>query len=416
MIKHLQLLGLFLFLFWGNTAYSQDKNVDYFIHSALQNSPLLKDYRNQQLINKADSMRLKGTFGPQLYAGMNALYAPVYKGWGYDEALTNHHFLNTVAGISVPITEVRNQKSQYKNLTIQNSILENQLSISKKDLIKEVTSQYINVYSDIRQYGYNKEVYGLLEKGEKILKILTEKSVYKQTDYLTYQVSLEQQKNLLQQLRSQQKIDQNALCVLCGLKDTSEIPVLAPEIELTSSINPATTPFLKKFGIDSLHLNNEKTAIDFTYHPKMSIAADAGYYSSFTQQPYKNFGPSVTFSFSVPLYDGHQRKYQQQIIQLEQNTLHEYKTFYANQYSQQIASLLQQLQLTETLINQTSRQIKMAETLIQSNQKLLSAGDIRITDYLVTLQNYLNAKNTQSQYLIERLQIINQINYFGSTK
>ncbi|MDP4186183.1 MAG: TolC family protein [Bacteroidota bacterium] len=405
---------LLMFLLGGSPGFTQDRNLDYYLQISRQNSPLLKDYHNQQLKNKADNMRLQASFGPQAYANMNAMYAPIIKGWGYDEVLSNHQFFNAVVGVSYPIIERKNINNQRTNLTIQNSLLDNQLHISQKDLIKEVTSQYIRVYGDGQEYEFNSDIYDLLQKEENILKKLTNNSVYKQTDYLTFLVTLKQQKMTLLQIRAQQQCDLASLNYLCGTKDTSCVQISTPQIVLSHSTNVMATLFYKKFETDSLRLGNEDAAIDFSYHPKMNFIADAGYNSSFIKQPYKNFGPSVTLNVSIPLYDGHQRKFQHRKISLDEDTRQEYQKFFINQYNQQMNSLLQQLKSTEALISQSAEQIKLSEALIKSNQKLLSVGDIRITDYLLILQNYLNAKNSIIHSEVDKLQIINQINYWNS--
>jgi DNA polymerase III psi subunit len=75
--------------------------------------------------------------------------------------------------------------------------------------------------------------------------------------------------------------------------------------------------------------------------------------------------------------------------------------------------LIQQLNATDKLIVQVNKQIKYTETLIIVSQKLLATGDIRLTDFILTLNNYFNAKFLVTQNNITRLKIINQINYWG---
>src|ERR1051326_3170207 len=84
--------SIFLFFFCAtiiSIAHAQEKNLDYFINAALQNSPLLKDYSNQVLLNSIDSARIRAGYRPQVNGKSTNLYAPVVSGWGYDEAITN---------------------------------------------------------------------------------------------------------------------------------------------------------------------------------------------------------------------------------------------------------------------------------------------------------------------------------------
>ena len=65
-----------------------------------------------------------------------------------------------------------------------------------------------------------------------------------------------------------------------------------------------------------------------------------------------------------------------------------------------------------SLIEDIRGQIKYSSALIDVNIKLLETGNIRITDLVLAINTYLNARNLLNQNYIGRLQIINQINYW----
>ncbi len=143
------------------------------------------------------------------------------------------------------------------------------------------------------------------------------------------------------------------------------------------------------------------------------VFANAGFSSSFLYQAYKNFGFSAGMNLNVPIYDGHQKTLAQQKIRMLENTDEAYKDFFTRQYDQQIAQLKQQLAATESLIGDINDQIKYAEGLIDVNGKLLETGDAKIADFVIAINNYLSAKNLLTQNNINRMQIINQINYWN---
>ena len=68
---------------------------------------------------------------------------------------------------------------------------------------------------------------------------------------------------------------------------------------------------------------------------------------------------------------------------------------------------------TNKVIAQAEKQIVLTETLIDANKKLLEIGEVKITDYILAINGYLNTKNTITQNTINKLQIINQINYWN---
>ena len=123
-------------------------------------------------------------------------------------------------------------------------------------------------------------------------------------------------------------------------------------------------------------------------------------------------GTSVGASIIIPIYDGRQKKMEVSKINITERNRNNYKDFFTRQYLQQIAMLTQQLHETESMISLIDAQLKYSKSLIEVNGKLLNAGEAKVTDYILALNNYVNAKNLITQNSISRLQIINQINYW----
>jgi outer membrane protein TolC len=253
----------------------------------------------------------------------------------------------------------------------------------------------------------------LLGDEEGVLKQLTEKGVYHQTDYLTFRVTLQQESLTLNQARLQFQTDFANLNYVCGLLDTSFAPLGEPALDSVEWLDPASTVFYRQFIVDSLLIRNNDALIDFDYKAKVNLYADAGYSSSFAVTPYKNFGASVGINLTVPIYDGRQRKMQHGKVALSELTRENYRDFFTAQYSQQVAQLLQQLHATQDLIDQAREQLKYTKALIDANRRLLASGDVKIADYIIALGNYLSAQNVITQNTVNKLQIINQINYWN---
>ena len=76
--------------------FGQSQSVDFYIAMALQNSPLLKDIQNQVELNHYDSLLIRAAAKPQVNGNSFNNYAPVVKGIGYDNAITNGANINTV--------------------------------------------------------------------------------------------------------------------------------------------------------------------------------------------------------------------------------------------------------------------------------------------------------------------------------
>ena len=387
--------------------------LDFYIGQALQNSPLLKDYRNQMAAGQVDSALVRAGYRPQVTGSSVNVWAPTIKGWGYDQAISNGGNFTTVVAVNQTLVGQKHLDAEYETIRLQNQGVGNSAKVSEQDLKKSVTAQYITAYGDLQQLNFNRDVYALLQKEEGLLKDLTQKNVYRQTDYLAFLVTLKQEGLLLRQLEIQFRNDHGTLNYLCGMVDTAATALDDPGIELQRLPEIDQSVFFRQFHLDSLKLRNNRSLIDYSYRPKASLYADGGYSSSFQYEGYKNFGMSFGVTVTVPIYDGHQRKMQYSKLDIAERTRTGYKDFFTKQYDQQIAQLRQQLQATEELIGQINDQVKYSQALIDVNGKLLGTGDAKIADYIIALSNYLSARNLLTQNNITRLQIINQINYWN---
>ena len=388
-------------------------NLDFYLGQALQNSPLLKDYRNQVQLGQVDSQLIHASYLPQVAGNSTNIYAPSYHGWGYDQAISNGGNFTTVVAVTQTLVGQKHLDAEYETVRLNNQGINNTSKISEQDLRRSVTAQYITTYGDLQQLNFNRDIFRLLEKESNLLKDLTERNVYRQTDYLAFLVTMKQEALLLRQLEIQFRNDHGTLNYLCGIVDTSATLLAAPAIELQYMPDIANSVFFRQFALDSLKLRNSRSLIDFSYRPKASLYADGGWSSSLMYEPYKNFGVSFGVTITMPIYDGHQRKMQYSKLDIQERTRSGYRQFFTSQYSQQLAQLSQQLKATEDLIAQINEQVRYSETLIDVNGKLLGTGDAKIADYILALSNYLNAKNLLTQNYITRLQIINQINYWN---
>jgi outer membrane protein TolC len=394
-------------------AQSTHQGLAYYVGEALKGSPLLKDYQNQARSNQIDSARIRAGYKPQITGVSTNSYAPVINGWGYDNAITNGANFSQLITFTQRLAGHGNLENQYDALRLQNESLMVSGKISEQDLKKTVTTQYITAFGDWQQYQFNQDVLRLLTEEEGLLKQLTSQGVYRQTDYLTFRVTLQQEALALTQARLQFQVDFATLNYTCGLTDTSFGSVPEPVLDSVTWLDPQNTVFYRKFVVDSLVLRNDDAAIDFGYKAKVNLYADAGYLTSFMTTPYKNFGASVGVNITVPIYDGKQRKMQHDKVSVAEMTRANYRDFFKTQYQQQVAQLVQQLQATQGVIDQATEQSRYTRALIDANRKLLATGDVRIADYIIAIGNYLAAQNVITQNTVGKLQIINQINYWN---
>jgi Outer membrane efflux protein len=404
---------LFFFYVLPLFSIAQTKDLNYFINNSIANNPKTTELQNLILANSLDSQLIKAGNRFQVTGSGNAYYAPVFNGYGYDVAITNGQQLSALVALNKQIYNKRNLSLQFRTLQIQKDSLNITSAISKQDIKKAIVTQYITTYGDQLQLDFNDEVIGLLTNEETLLKKLTQKNVYKQADYLSFLVTLQQQQLTRNQLLVQYKNNYATLNYLAGIIDTTTAPLNAPDIEVARNFDTLTSPFFLNYKIDSLRILNQRSMIDIAYRPKVNLFADAGYQSTFTILPYKNFGTNVGINLTIPIYDGHQRQLQYSKLNIEERTRQKQKDFFTNQFSQQIQQLQQQLNDLESLSGPINQQIKYLQTLIEVNGKLLETGDIKITDYVLALNNYITSKNLVVQNQIARYLVIHQLNYWN---
>lgn len=394
-------------------AMAQTVTLNSYVDSALEKSPLLFDYQNQILLNTLDSLRIRADNNVQVAGSGNAMYAPVIKGFGYDKAITNGANLSGLITANKPIISAKNLALQFDALRFLSDSLRINSRLTQLEITRSITIQYITTYGSLLLLQFNEEIADLLRKEDVLLRKLTEKNVYRQTDYLTFVVTLKQQEIAVQQAHSQYKTDLYTLNYLAGITDTSFQFLQEPQLNVLEKEDLSKSVFFQQYRNDSLRLANNKALIDFSYKPRVGIYTDGGFNSSLTGPAYKHFGVSFGVNLVVPIYDGHKKKLLYQRLDIEQRTRDKYRQLQLSQYQQQTAQLRLQLLETDSLIRNTSNLLKYSEGLVNVNRKLMQTGDARITDYVLSLNSYLNARNQLTLNTIYRMQLLNQINYWN---
>jgi outer membrane protein TolC len=393
-------------------AQQPSRNLDYFFNEAVRRSPLLTELNNQLQSGRIDSMRIKAGYLPQVSASSSGMYAPIIKGYGYDEVITNGQALDALLNVNYNLAGKRNVNNQLAAIHLQSDSLRLATRLSILDLKRSIADQYITTFSSQQQVTFNLEIYLLLSKEEQLLKKLTQANVYKQVDYLTFLVTFQQQQLQLRQAELQLKSDYSTLNYLAGIVDTIAQHLEDPDLQ-AATIATDKNIFFRKLGLDSARIENRKDAIAFLYKPRLSLYANSGFNSSLAFQPYRNFGASAGFTVSVPIYDGRQKQLQYAQLAIEQQTQFAYKEFFHSQHTQQLNLLRQQIDDQRALYEKIGAQLKFSKSLIEVDSRLLQTGDIRVTDFVIAINNYLAAQNLLRQTHINRLKLLNQLNYWN---
>lgn len=392
-LKMFRLFQFLMVLFFVQEGFAQNSSsLDDYISLAQKNSPLLNDFNNQQFSLKLDSLKLRADYATKVNALGDAYYSPLFGTWGYNGTVASGQNLAALVRVSKDILSKKNKDTRFSSYSIGIQQLLNQSKITELQLKRAVTEQYINTFAAQKKYEVNQEIVHLLEQEDIILKKLTQNVVFKQTDYLSFKVTLQQNILALQQQHADWLNNFATLNYLVGKVENDLQKLDAPKLEILATKDFDNSIYSETYKTDSLKLSNDAKIINFDYQPKISVYADGGYSSALTYTPYKNFGSSIGLSVSVPIYDGHKRKMSLEQNKLAQNTLEGYNKFRKDQYQIQVQQLETQIKEYHKMIATAKEQIVYSKTLIDANLKQLPTGDVRVADVILSINNYINLK------------------------
>jgi outer membrane protein TolC len=404
------LILMFLALFTGT--YSQTQELDYYIKEGCLNSPLLKDYQNQIRSSTIDSILVRAAQKPFVEAKSELLYSPFYKNFGYDEVITDGGNYQVVTGVSQNIFNRRELDNKFQSIIIQKEVAKIASKISETDLKRLITNQYLTSYADFNELSFNKSFLDLMYSENEVVKLFVSSGIYTQTDYLSLLIETQGQEILVSQLNTQFQSDLKVLNQICGIGTDSPVTeLLKPVIIKIEIVDLTKSPFILQYKLDSLKIINEKIALGVKYRPKVSWFADAGILTATPRNFYKHFGYSAGLSLSVPLYDGKQKTYDLQKLDLLENTRFYYQTGFKNQYSQQVLQLSDGLKSMQGILTQLAKQGATANQLVTMSKAQLDAGIVQMTDYINAIKNYRSINKNINYIQIKILETINEINY-----
>ncbi len=403
------LIGIF---FIPSFCISQERTLDYYLQAGFSNSPVLKDLGNQVKQNSADSLIARAGFMPQVGLTGYMIYAPVINGYGYSEVITNGQNLTGIVNVSQPFFNKKTRDAEYEKYGIRNKALENEVKINRNNLEKEITGQYLDACAISLEIDFSKDLLATLNEEAEILRKLVESGIYKQTDYLSLRIEIASLQRQQKDLRVQFGKELSTLNILCGIRDTAAYRLVLPELKESITQPPDGSPFIQRFRLDSLRINNERTLIGRKYKPNFNWFSDAGLINNEPRYIYQNFGLSLGLSLTLPIYDGNQRKLNFTKLKSEEETRKNYEDYFRLQYDMQLIQLRDELQKTKQIIEDTEGQVGLCTSLISGDRALLNSGSIPITDYVIALKNLVEASQVQVHYQVRALQIINELNFW----
>jgi outer membrane protein TolC len=403
---------LFLvFIVLNLVAFSQVRNLEYYLEKGLSNSPVLNDYRNQALSAEYDSMLARSAQKPAVEGNSMLQYSPYGRNFGYDEVITDGGNYSALVGVKQSIFNGKILENSYKAASIQRLSALNSSKVTDIELKKLIVSQYLTAFSGYTDLSYNKTFLDLFRKETEIVAQFVKSGIAKQSDYLSLVIETRTQELLVKELQNQYRKDLMLLNSICGLNDSAIYDLTLPSIEVNGTKNINNDPAFMKFRIDSMKIENEMQSIDLRYRPAVKWFADAGMMTSNPWNFYRHFGVSAGLSLNVPIYDGNQKNIEKGKLAFQENSRQAYRNTYINQYNLQITELEKELQTIDELEKGLDEQVRTSAQLMNALKSQLDAGIIEMTEYINSVRSLRSSGRDLNMIKIQRMQIINELNF-----
>ena len=382
-----------------------------FLLVARLSSPLLRENANQIGQNRLDSLVRARQNGVQVAGIGSALYYPSVTNSrgesvvGYDNAVTNGGNYAAVAQASKPIFNRFQLQTDYQILASQGQVLRNTGRLSALDLRRSITDQFLTAYAAETQLAFSRTLLAQLREQDKLLRQLVNGGVFKQTQYLSFYLSVRTQEVTVEQNRLAYRRELGTLRALTGVADTALVSIEAPNPPTHRPLAGLLAPAQRQYTLDSLRLLLDRRAVDAYYRPRVSAVLDAGLQSSsyLPQALGRSLGLGGGLQLGIPIFDGHQRQLQYQRLALSEQSRRGYRQFLTGQRRQQYAQLEGLIRASDALLGRIREQLRVADALVGAARQQLATGDVAILDYLNLVTSYRALQFSLTQAQTEQL-------------
>ena len=355
-----------------------------YLDSARANNPVSQENQNLSAIAALEVDKAKAMYYlPEVSASGNFLYAPVVKGVGYEEAITNGALYSAQLNINMPLFTRRKVEAQMKNSAVNQEAYRNNIELSQHDLDRQVTEQYILTWQNLERIAATQRLLDILSEQEKVVRVFAENAILSQSDVLFFTIEKENKQLALQDFQAAYRQGLARLNLLCGRVDTAYAELPPPDIHLNRD-TAGLSNFLKAYQLDSLLAASNQEMSELKYYPQVSFTADCGLNAIMLKDIYKKLGFSAGINFSMPIFDGHQRNMARQ-----------------------------QINLLDTKIVAVQRQLADFEELLKFYRERIARGELSVNDYMNTIKSYAELQLGLISLRTSRLLLVNDYNYWN---
>ncbi len=409
-------------------AFSQNSLQNY-IEFAEQNSPLLQKQENNKKIIDLDLKQFNAIYkSPKLSLNSNVLFAPIISKdgttnkfqltspgstnyMGYDLGASNGGQFQAMISVNQPLFTHKYIAAQQNNAAILQERNLNFTQLTKAELKQVVTHQYILCVQSQKQIENIRNTIQVLAEQIQQMKVLVNAGIYKLIDLKLLEIELENNQIEEEQLNGSYLDNFNSLKLLCGIHDSTLVQL--DEVNLVLNY-PIQTPslFASQFKLDSLTLKAEQNLFNLQYLPQVGIFGDAG--QNATYQPALNrMGFSVGIFLTWNLFDGHQRKTNDEKTIIQLSNIETDRKYFETQNDirkknilSQISNLDKQLLLIDKQLSEYNNLLELYK--IEINKSLISGLELKTLIKEISMKQQVKTNTLMAKEIL-----INSYNYWN---
>ena len=411
------------FLLLSFLSEAQIKDLNFYIEKAKTNSPLLNKIENNIKIIQAEKQKIKAILRePVISIESNILLAPILSEdtkrkefqWnaentinyiGYDLALSNGGQYIAFLSANQPLFNKKRYNFYLENVNLKTKINENEKILTQHELEKFVTEQYILCEKYWAESQIIKNLHKELNKQIQITKALVKNAIYSSKDIMILQIELENLNLEYTKIASEYKKNLLNLNQLCGIGDTSFVKLKTTEIRIKKD-TATQSYFLLKYKLDSLNILSQQNLFNLNYYPRLDFFANAGLNAAYLPTP-NRFGFSFGIRFSWKIFDGDQKKIQNEISIIKLQNIEFEKKQIKKNLDVNKQKLLNQIKYTDQQISIVQRQLEQYRNLLKLYKIELQNGQIStmdikniIRDFYRKKQEYLNLETVKKLLIV----------------
>lgn len=422
----LPLIGLLLLTGWTN---AQQRDLNYYLEQAKKTSPLIQKNKDANKLLELDQKQTEILLRkPVINLESNILFAPIIS----HDNNTNRLDLvsqgaSNYSGYDLSISNggqfqafVTLKQSLFRNTDIQRSVYrsdilhqanDNSTALTVHEIEQLVGYQYILCLKSKTEIENSRMLLKLLDDQLVTLKKLVANAILKQTDLLLFQIEYQNSALADKTLRDDYKNNLFDLNLLCGIKDTTTVDIANLDIQLEPDLHTPTR-FLNSYRLDSLTILADQSISELKYRPQLDLFANAGLNAVYVPS-FNRLGISAGLTFSWNLYDGGQRKLEQQKSKVNLQTLSFEKEYFLSQKEINLNKIRSQLNALSERTILIEKQLDQYDILYKAFENELSHGLVSVMDFKNLLKDITAKKQESLMQKMEKQLLVNSYNYWN---